>query len=41
MIDLALAFLDETEVAFLLRNQASGAFFEDPPMRWYGETLDI
>ena len=38
MIDLALAFLDETEVAFLLRNQASGAFFEDPPMRWYGET---
>jgi hypothetical protein len=38
MVDLALAHFDEADVRLLLTTQAHGPFFEDAPMRWYGES---
>ena len=38
LLDIARRHLDATQAKAFLSTQATGAFFESPPMLWYGES---
>ena len=38
MIDLASKNFNKADLTFFLSNQATGVFFQDQPMRWYGDS---